>query len=136
MSTPRKESSLTMAEFTRTPNRMDETGNVLLGIVCAGLVGMLGYAAAFIHANRPSGTSSQVIVAIAFAIGPFDRIVAALTLLSETVAIGLLGFGAFRYRSRILRSPQWIISAVGTVAIALVIAWLVAVAVVIASAPA
>ncbi len=93
-------------------NRIQTTGNILLCLTASALLGTL--LLAFLVANSSAANSNGLIPSVARAIGRHAGFVTLITLASEALAIVVLAVGAVRWRSRIIRSPRWVISALCT----------------------
>lgn len=100
-------------------DKMQSTGLVLSSLAGSSVVGMLIFFAAFLRSNSTSGTQgNEVLTHFSNGIG---LALAFLILGAEMVALVLLGKGIVSWPSRVIRSPLWVLSAIGIACVAMAI---------------
>ena len=109
---------------------MQATGTVLSWLTGSAAVGMLIVFVPFVRSNTIPRTHPYVPLAyFVSSVAPFLGVI---ILAAETVALVLLVVGVVRWPSRIIRSPRWVLSAIGIVLVAASILVVAAVAATIA----
>ena len=109
---------------------MQTTGIVLSWLVGVAVAAILIFFVAFIRSN--TGTRNQGHGSLVHFIGGAGPLLGFLILAAEAVALVLLIVGVARWPSRIIRSPRWVLSAIGSVFVAAAILVVVYLAAVIA----
>jgi hypothetical protein len=116
----------TIIPSQKPSDRMQATGSILLYLAAAALVGTI--LLAFFVANSSVGNSGGLIPGVARAIGRNFRFVTLIALTSEVLAVVVLAVGAARWRSRIVRSQRWVVSALCTAFVGLAMVVLIFIA--------
>jgi hypothetical protein len=120
-----------MSSNIPSDEKMQMTGSVLSWLVGSAIIGTLVFVLALILENTSLGTQQ--------ALGPLRRFLSGIAvpvllvaLAAEALAFVLLVVGLVRWRSRILRSPPWVLSAVGIVMVVVALGGTTLIAIIIA----
>jgi hypothetical protein len=120
-----------MSSNVPSDEKMQMTGNVLSWLVGSAIAGTLIFVLALILDNASPGTQQ--------ALGPLARFLSGIAapvllvaLAAEALAFVLLVVGLVRWRSGILRSPRWLLSAVGIVMVVVALGGVTLIAIIIA----
>ena len=99
---------------SNTPsNKMQTTGTVLSWLVGYALVALLIFIVAFIRSNSSTGNQGHgLLEEFVNGVGP---LLGLSVLAAAAVAVALCIVGIVRWPAQIIRSPQWVFSAIGIV---------------------